>query len=159
MQHLNDRALDDLVLQRSDPQRSLPTIGFRDVHATRRLRSVRSSVNSSVQVREACLEVLPVLVPRHAVNACGGLTLERKVCVAESIDCHVVQERREPLLPVPACCFMHTVERTERAGPALCPGRVLLRRVPLGRAPSLHPLLHRGTTGFVRGLHRYYEPV
>ena len=48
--------------------------------------------------------------------------------------------------------------RTLRVDPALCPGRVLLSRVPLGQPPSLHPLRHR-FTGFVRGPRRYYGAV
>jgi hypothetical protein len=32
VQHLDDRALDDLVLQRRDPERSLLTVGLGDEH-------------------------------------------------------------------------------------------------------------------------------
>ena len=39
-QHLGDRALDDLVLQRRHAERALPAIGFRDVDAPNRLRPV-----------------------------------------------------------------------------------------------------------------------
>src|ERR1019366_2111209 len=42
--------------------------------------------------------------------------------------------------------------------PALRPGRVLLARVLLGQAPSLHPLRRR-LRGIVRRLRRYYGPV
>src|SRR5690606_34944465 len=42
--------------------------------------------------------------------------------------------------------------------PALGPGRVLLSYLLLGQAPSLHHLRSR-TTGLVRQLRRYYEPV
>jgi hypothetical protein len=32
-QHLDDRSLDDLVLQRRDPERSFPTVGLGDEHS------------------------------------------------------------------------------------------------------------------------------
>jgi hypothetical protein len=35
VQHLDHRALDDLVLQRCDPERPLPPVGFGDVHPPR----------------------------------------------------------------------------------------------------------------------------
>ena len=56
------------------------------------------------------------------------------------------------------CCLPYSLQRTGRAGPALCPGRVLLGRVPLGQSPSLHRLRRR-LPGLVRRLHRYYGAV
>src|SRR5258708_452127 len=44
------RALDDFVLQRSDPQWSLPPIGFRYPGSPRRLRSIYPSMDAPVQV-------------------------------------------------------------------------------------------------------------
>src|SRR5215475_10730962 len=70
----------------------------------------------------------------------------------------MVKECREPHLLVPDCDMTHTVERTGRAGPALCPGRVLPARVSLGQTPSLHRLRRRGA-GFVRRLRGYYGSV
>jgi len=70
----------------------------------------------------------------------------------------MVKERSEPNPLVPDCDLSHTVERIGRAGPALCPGRVLLARVSLGQAPSLSRLRSRGA-GFVRRLRWYYGPV
>ncbi len=115
-------------------------------------------MHSSVQGDEIALEVLPVVGPRDAVDAGRGLALERLVRVAESLDRHVVKERRESLLLIPRCCFAHTVERTLRVYPALSPGRVLLSHVPRRCAPSLHPLLRSGTS-VVRRLRRYYERI
>ena len=56
------------------------------------------------------------------------------------------------------CCLPYPLQRTGRAVPALCPGRVLLARVPFGQTPSLHPLRRR-LPGLVRGLRRYYGSV
>ena len=52
----------------------------------------------------------------------------------------------------------YPLQRTGRADPALCPGRVLLTRLPLGPSPSLHRLRNR-PFGFVRRLPRYYGTV
>jgi hypothetical protein len=158
VEHLDDRALDDLVFQRGDPERSSLTVRFRDVNATRGLRAVRPSVQPLVEVFEAGLESFAVRRPGHAVDARRGVARERLVRGPEPFERDVVEERRELPLPVPACCLTYTLERTGREGPALRPGRVLLVRVPLGRAPSLHRL--RGRSGdVVRRLPRYYGLV
>ena len=52
----------------------------------------------------------------------------------------VVQERGEPQRPIPSRCLTYPLQRTGRALPAQCPGRVLLARIPFGQAPFLHPL-------------------
>src|SRR5580698_3083941 len=70
----------------------------------------------------------------------------------------MVQQRREPFPLVRLCSFAYTLKRTVRTVPALCPGCVLLARVPLDRAPSLHSL-RRHSFDFVRLLRRYYGPV
>ena len=93
-----------------------------------------------------------------AKGAKTGLLLKLMERLPESLDCDVVEERRELRFPVLACCLTYTVERTGRDGPALGPGRVLLGRVSRCRAPSLHRL--RGREGdLVRQLRRYYGPV
>src|SRR5271166_1146999 len=53
----------------------------------------------------------------------------------------------------------YPLQRTVRAAPALCPGRVLLLWVPLGQSPSLRLLRRRHEAGFVRRLLRYYGTV
>src|SRR5438105_11521675 len=42
--------LDDLVLQRCDPQWPLPAIGFRNIHPPGWLRSISAAVNPAVQI-------------------------------------------------------------------------------------------------------------
>src|ERR671918_231214 len=157
--HLNRRALDELVFQRGDAQRPLPPVGLGDVRPLDRPRSVRSALQPSRQVREVCLEGLPVVLPRLAVDPRGGIPLQRVVRRPQMLDVvDVVQERREPHLLVPLSCFTYPLQRTQRAVPAQCPGRVLLARVPLGQAPSLH-LLRGRSLGVVRRLRGYYGPV
>jgi len=69
-----------------------------------------------------------------------------------------VQERGEPLSPITPGGLTYPVERTERADPALCPGRVLLARIPLGSRPSLHRL-RRSAGSVVRRLRWYYAAI
>src|SRR5437867_4540972 len=69
-----------------------------------------------------------------------------------------VEKRREPLFPVLLCCLTYALERAGRVGPALGPGRVALRRVPLGPLPSL-PHLRRLFRGVVRRVRGYYRAV
>jgi hypothetical protein len=108
---------------------------------------------------EPVLQRLPVVLPRLAVDARGRVSLQRVVRGAQGLDVvHVVQERREPLLPVPFGGLTYSLERTERAIPARCPERGLLVRVPLGPLPSLHHLRGR-LPGLVRRLPRYYGAV
>src|SRR6266478_435591 len=60
--------------------------------------------------------------------------------------------------PIPACCLTYPLKRAGHAAPALCPGHVTLKRLPLGQSPSLHRLLGL-RHGLVRRLLRYYETV
>jgi hypothetical protein len=61
--------LDELVLQRRHSQRPLPTIGLRDPDSARRLRSIGSAMDSSMQVGEASLQVFSILLPRHPIHS------------------------------------------------------------------------------------------
>src|SRR6266545_472357 len=132
--HLDRRALDNLVLQRGDAERSLPPVGLGDVDPARWSCSVRSLVQPLVQGTEVILQAGRVLHPRHTVDSSRCRALQRKEGVSEPIDREMVEERRELRLPVLSCRFAYTVQRTWRAAPALRPGRVLLVRVPLGQA-------------------------
>jgi hypothetical protein len=87
-----------------------------------------------VKAEEIFLEPVAVLLPCHAVDSSSRPARDRQVGIPESFDSDVVKERSELRLPVLPCCFAYTLERTRRAGPALCPGRVLLVRVSLGQA-------------------------
>ena len=78
VQHLDRRALDDLVFQRGNAERSLPPVRLRDVHPTHRLRSVRSSLQPLGQVLEIALQLLAVLSPRLAIHARRGIRFKPK---------------------------------------------------------------------------------
>src|SRR6202045_1003695 len=68
VQHLDYRTLDDLVRQRRDAERALPTIRLWYVMPARRLRPVGSSMNAGVKIGELALEILAVFLPCHAVD-------------------------------------------------------------------------------------------
>src|SRR5208337_1454463 len=152
VQHLDQRALDNLVFQRGDAERALPPVGPRDEPTPRRLRPIGSSVDSAVQIHEANLEVMAVILPRHAINARSRLALERQVGFPELIAIDVVQERGEPFLLLQPCALPYAFQAVGRAVPARCPGRAVLLRVLLGPRPWLHELLRR-SPGLVRSLH------
>ena len=68
--------LDDLVLQRRNPQRTLPPVGFRDIHPSRGLRSICSAVDPAVQVDQPTLQPGLILLPRRAVYPRCSLSLQ-----------------------------------------------------------------------------------
>ena len=64
--------LDDLVLQRRDPQRALPPVVLPDVHSSRGLRAKCSTMHPTVQIGQPILQPGLILLPRHAVySRCG----------------------------------------------------------------------------------------
>ena len=60
-------------------------------------------------------EILPVLLPRHAVDPRRRLRLQRAVGRPQAIDVDVVQQRGEPHFLVLPCDSAHTIQRTWRA--------------------------------------------
>ncbi len=134
VQHLDHRPLEDLVLQRGDPERSLPPVRLRDVHPPRRPRPVAPAMNPSMQIPKVLLEIQPVVLPRHAVHPRRGLRLKRPVRRPQAIDIDVVQERGEPRFLVRCCHSAHTIQPTERAVPGTGSGARFAGRVPLGRS-------------------------
>ena len=69
LEHHLHRLLDDLVFQRRDAERSRPPIAFRDVHAPHWLRMIAATMDSVLQIEQAFVETLAVLVPGHPVHA------------------------------------------------------------------------------------------
>src|SRR5260370_23952486 len=115
-------------------------------------------MDSVVEVVQPPLRSLLILLPRHPVHSRRSRSLQGVVAVPQQIDGHMVQQRGEPLLLIPAGCFPHTSESLGHAFPTLCPERVSLISVPLDRTASLHAL-RRGLLPLVRALRRYYLSV
>lgn len=157
VENRSHRVLDDFVLQRRDPQWSLPPIGFWYPDSARRLRMIRPAMDSPMQVAQARLQVLSILLPRHPIHSRRRLFLQTVVALPEQVDAYVVQQGCELPLPV-LRCFAHTRQPAWPALPARCPARVRLLRVLLGQRPSLNSLRRR-SPAFVRLFRRYYAAV
>ena len=150
--------LDDLVLQRRDPQRTLPPVGFRDIHPSRRLGSIRPAVDPAVQIDKSILQPGLILLPRRAVHPRCRFPLQCVKALPEQIDREVVKQGGELHLLVFLRGFPHTRQPLGHACPALCRVRARLTSVLLVQRPSL-PILRRRPSVLVRMIHRYYATV
>src|SRR5271167_857308 len=158
IQHLDNGALDDFILQHRHPQRALPT-AFRYEHSTHRSCSVRAPLEPRRQILKVALQVLSIVLPGLAIYSRSSVSLDRKICRPQSLDVvYMVQKRGELLLLILLRYLTYPLERAVHTVPALCPECVAFERVPLGPAPSLHRLRSH-SFGFVRRLHRYYGSV
>src|SRR6188472_4685296 len=83
------------------------------------------------------LEILPVILPRHAVHPGRGLGPKRPVGRPQAIDIDMVQERSEPRIPVLLCDSAHAVQRTCHAHSGSVSGACFAGRVLLAQAASL----------------------
>ena len=110
-------------------------------------------MHSLVQVPEVSLQVQPVLVPRHAVDARRGFRPKREIRHPKAIDIDVVQERSELRVLILPRDPSHTCQRTRRALSGAVSGARFAGRVPLGQPPFLHHLRPR-RSGLVRRLRR-----
>src|SRR5450759_166588 len=156
IEYRDDGVLDDFVLQRRDAERSLSTIGLRDVGSSHRLCSVAAAVYRGMQRAQPAIQPLQILLPHHAVDTGCRATLERVEAFPKPLHSDVMQKRCEACSLILPCCFAHTLQVRRRGNPALGPDRGSPHRVPLGRRPSLHSL--RRLRG-VRLLLRYYAAV
>ena len=71
VQDSHHRSLDNLVLQRGDPERAQAPIRFGDVLTPRRQCPVCAPLNPSVQVCQSIRQACLVLGPCHAIDAGG----------------------------------------------------------------------------------------
>ena len=65
-----------------------------------------------MQIAKVCFEILPVVLPRHLVHPRRRPRAQRPVGGTQTVNVDVVQERREPRIPVLACDSAHTIQRT-----------------------------------------------
>ena len=70
------RLLDNLILQCSDAQRTLPPVGLQDVDSSRGLSPIRASMDTTVKIGQPILQVLLVLPPCHPVHSRRCLPLK-----------------------------------------------------------------------------------
>src|SRR5205814_287701 len=150
--------LNNLVLQRRDAQRSLPSVGLWNIHSPRRLCPVRATVDPVVQIGNPTLQPCLIFAPRHAIHSRSRVLLQRVETLPQQIERYVMQQSREPLLfPLPRRSA-HAAQSLGHSCSALCRWSVGLHVVLLGLPPSLRRL-RRGLPLIVRLLHWYYAAV
>ena len=130
VEDLDHGALQELVLQRRDAEEPQPPVRLRDLDPARRLGSVAAAMKPSVQILKPRLQVLPVGLPRHAIDPRCGLRAQRPMASRSrstvtwcsnavnraSVSCCATSRTRSSALDAPC--------------PALCPARVLLAAFP-----------------------------
>src|SRR4029079_6495828 len=101
VQHVDDRTLNDLVLQRRYPDRPLSAVRLRYVNTSDRLRVGNSSSQPTGEICKVAREILAVALPCLAIEPWARISLESEICGAQAVDVvYVVKERSEPLFPV-----------------------------------------------------------
>jgi hypothetical protein len=143
------------------------TVSYPSARSSRRYLTLKSVRSASYSLREralgerpkVALQLLAVVPPRFPVDPGRRVSLEGDVRGSEPGGViHMVKERREPLGAVPLRDSTYSLKWRGHAGPALSPGRALLKRLALGPLPSL-PTLRDRSFGVVRVAHWYYGAV
>ena len=150
--------LDQLVFQRRHAQRSLPSVGFRDIGSPRWLGSIRSAMDATVQILQPTFQPRLILLPGHAVYSGCRFSLHPIEAFPQPINAQMVEQGGELQLLVLLCCLPHTRQPLGHASPALRREHVELSSVLLDQRPSL-PTLRKLAIVFVRMVHRYYAAV
>src|SRR5215472_5874526 len=112
VQHLDDRPLDNLVLQRRDTERPQPPVRLRDVRPPRRHGPVTPALYPLMQVPQVRFQALPVVLPPHPVHPRRGLRAYLPVGPPQAFNGDMVQKRGEPRVLIPSRYLAHTVQRT-----------------------------------------------
>src|SRR6266851_5923321 len=144
--------LDKLVFQGRNPQRALPSICFLYVHSSRWLRTIRSTMNSAMEIEQSIFNSDFIFLPCDPVHSGCGFSLERVKAFPQQIDGQMVEQGGELHLLIVPCCFPHARQPLGHALPALSRVRVRLTSVFLDRRPSL-PTLRQRSSVFVRMTH------
>lgn len=110
LKHGANRVLNDFVLQRCNPQRSRATIRLRNVYPARRFRSLGSTVNPTMKIDDASLQVFLVFVPSHLINADGCLLLELVKARSQQFDIDVVKQGSELEVTALTSRLTHTMQ-------------------------------------------------
>ena len=133
----------------------LSAVRLRDINQLNRPCPKRPPLQSLGEILQVLLQFLPIVTPRLSVYSRSRFPFKPKIAFLQTINrINVVKERPESLLPMLLCRFPYPLKRTRHASPALSPERGLLKPLPLGQLPSLHP--PRGPlTDFVRRLPGY----
>ena len=159
VQHLDDRPLEDLVLQRGDPERPQPPV--RPSGCT---PSATASPGSAPRGPERAdpggSPPDPARSPRHVTPSTPGAAfglIARYAARRRSTSTWCRSAVNRASLSCRAT-LAHTIQLTWRAQSGSASGARFAGRVPLGQPPSLHHLRRR-RRGVVRRLRRYYGTV
>ena len=112
VQHLDNRPLQDLVLQRSDPERPKPPVCLRYEHPPSGSCPIRPSVGTRMEIQKVRLQIQPVVPPRDPIDPRGRVRADRPIRLPQTIDAHVMKERGELHLLVLARQLAHTIQIT-----------------------------------------------
>src|SRR3984957_11859314 len=74
-------ALDGLVLQCGDPERTFPSVAFLDVDPSRCKRPIRTAMQPTVQIGKPTLQTAFILLPCHPIHAGCSLAFQRTKAV------------------------------------------------------------------------------
>src|SRR5664280_3338832 len=109
----------------------------RNINSPRRPRLVSAAVNPAMEIDESTFQAGFIPLPRNAVNARCGSSLQSVEAFPEQSDRHMVEQSGE-LHPLPFLrCSAHTRQPLGHANLALCRGRAGLMSVLLDQRPSL----------------------
>ena len=134
--------LDDFIFQRRNAEGPLAPIRLREVLSADGLSTIRLVL----EVVETLLQALPIFLPGLSIDPWGGITLERVVCLPQTVHSEVVEQGGHPLGFLPTGSLPYTPQHLGHARPALRPVRVTCRLFPLVTAlPSTHSAARRGT--------------
>ena len=109
--HIRHRPLENLVLQRRNAERSLPSILLGYEHPPGRRRPVRAPVNATVQVGQSAFQSVRVHLPRHTVHARRRVLPQGVERVVQDIDRHMVEQRHKTLFRVPLRSLSYAISR------------------------------------------------
>jgi hypothetical protein len=118
--------LDDFIFQRRNPEGPLAPIRLRDVLPADGVSTIRLAVDPVMEVVETLLQVLPIFLPGLPVDPWSGITLEREVCLPQTVHIEVVEQGGHPLCFLSAGCLPYTPQPLGHARPALRPVRAAL---------------------------------
>jgi hypothetical protein len=124
--------LNNLVLQRSDADRALPSVGLRYINSSRRLCLIRSTMHPAVPINRPILQPGFILLPGHAVYSRRSLPLQSEEAVPEQAGGKMVEQRGKSFLLSFFGYLPHTAQSLGHSFPALCRARVRSRDVLLG---------------------------
>jgi hypothetical protein len=122
-----------------------------------RLRVVVATMDSILQVKQALVETLAVLSPRHLIHSCRRIPSKTLVRLLEKRLLDVAQQVGPLFYWLLPRSLSHPLQKAERIGLALCRGCVFRSGLSLGLGPSLCRL--DGRYPRLRRLLRYYDLV